>query len=249
MRMFRHRIKDAVLVPVDNQMTLVSLLDFCLPYVFISDPQIHVPYSTSGWLAGQHVRLRVFFQGRIFESHPLSIFSATPDISCITSMPQGLSFGARAIGDWSKALNKYALDGVAELQAVCDKEDIIQEKRSMPAEVPVQVMLDGPYGGCSVDLGDYETALLFAGGSGITFTLGVLDDIVGRCVKQGRKNGEVTKRIEFAWCVRSFGMCSAIVLWKEPLAYGGQQAPSNGSRLLSWTLPTPRLCCQPLSTL
>ncbi|KAF8889553.1 ferric reductase like transmembrane component-domain-containing protein [Gymnopilus junonius] len=162
MRMFRHRIKDAVLVPVGNQMTLV-----------------HVPYSTSGWIAGQHVRLRVFFRGRVFESHPLSIFSATPDISCITSMPQGLSFGVRAIGDWSKALNQYAVDSAAELQEACEKDDIHEEKRSTPAEIPVQVMLDGPYGGCSVDLGNHETALLFAGGSGITFTLGVLDDIGG----------------------------------------------------------------------
>ncbi|KAF8959323.1 hypothetical protein BDZ97DRAFT_1761514 [Flammula alnicola] len=33
----------------------------------------------------------------------------------------------------------------------------------------------------------------------------VLDDIVGRCVIKGRLNGERIKRIEFAWCVRSFG--------------------------------------------
>jgi hypothetical protein len=72
-------------------------------------------------------------------------------------------------------------------------------------EVPIQVMLDGPYGGCNVDLGDYETVLLFAGGSGITFTLGLLDDIVGRCVRNRRKTGERTKRIEFAWCIKSFG--------------------------------------------
>lgn len=71
--------------------------------------------------------------------------------------------------------------------------------------VPVQVMLDGPYGGCSVDLGQYESVLLVAGGSGATFTLGLLDDIVGRCLKLGRKDGEKTRRIEFAWCVRSYG--------------------------------------------
>ncbi|KIM36216.1 hypothetical protein M413DRAFT_449274 [Hebeloma cylindrosporum] len=183
MRMFRHRIKDAVLVPIGKQMTLV-----------------HIPYATSGWIAGQHVRLRVFFSGRVFESHPLSIFSAPPDISCITSMPTGISLGSRAIGDWSKALNSFANEGVAEIRALS------QEKHSDdPVEVPVQVMIDGPYGGCSVDLGEYETAVLIAGGAGITFTLGLLDDIVGRCVRRGRQNGERTRRIEFAWCVRSFG--------------------------------------------
>ncbi|KDR79548.1 hypothetical protein GALMADRAFT_265940 [Galerina marginata CBS 339.88] len=172
MRMFRHRIKDATLVPLGSQMTL-----------------IHVPHPTSGWIAGQHLRLRVSFSGRIFESHPLTIFSAPPDISCITSMPRGISLGARVCGDWSRALNQYAL-----------------ERERMPdMDLPVQVMLDGPYGGCSIDLGRYESALLVAGGSGITFTLGLLDDIVGRCVRRGRENGEVTRRIEFVWCIRSFG--------------------------------------------
>jgi ferric-chelate reductase len=142
----------------------------------------------------------VFFSGRVFESHPLSIFSASPNISCITSMPTGISLGVRAIGDWSKALNSFANEGLAEIRALTPEkhaDDFL--------EVPVQVMIDGPYGGCSVDLGEYETAILIAGGAGITFTLGLLDDIVGRCVRQGRKNGERTRRIEFAWCVRSFG--------------------------------------------
>lgn len=71
--------------------------------------------------------------------------------------------------------------------------------------VPVHVMLDGAYGGCSIDLGEYESVLLVAGGSGATFTLGLLDDIVARCAKLGRKNGEKTRRVEFAWCVKSFG--------------------------------------------
>lgn len=115
-------------------------------------------------------------------------------------MPTGISLGVRAIGDWSKALNSFANEGLAEIRALAPEkhaDDFV--------EVPVQVMIDGPYGGCSVDLGEYETAILIAGGAGITFTLGLLDDIVGRCVRQGRKNGERTRRIEFAWCVRSFG--------------------------------------------
>lgn len=66
------------------------------------------------------------------------------------------------------------------------------------------VMIDGPYGGISFDLGRYEHVLLVAGGAGITFTLGVLDDLVGRIVN-GRQGGERTKKVQFAWCVRSFG--------------------------------------------
>lgn len=66
-------------------------------------------------------------------------------------------------------------------------------------------MIDGPYGGLSLDLGQYENVLLFAGGAGATFAMGVLDDIVGRITRLNRRNGERTRRIEFAWCVKSFG--------------------------------------------
>ncbi|KAG1788975.1 uncharacterized protein HD556DRAFT_1401094, partial [Suillus plorans] len=51
-------------------------------------------------------------------------------------------------------------------------------------------MLDGPYGGSSVNLGLYESMFLLAGGSRVTFTLGLLDDIVSRCVKLGRSEEE-----------------------------------------------------------
>ena len=207
MRIFRRRIKDAILVPIDNQMTLVGTpVTSLFQTLFTFSSQIHVPHSTTGWIAGQHVRLCVFFSGRIFESHPLTIFSAPPDISCITSMPQGISFGVRVAGDWTRSLNQYASMAAAEMKAVVTEKDRIIEDAQLAPEVPAQVMIDGPYGGCSVDLGDHETILLFAGGSGVTFTLGLLDDIVGRCTKKGRSNGERTRRIEFAWCVRSFGM-------------------------------------------
>ncbi|KAH8093109.1 iron reductase [Cristinia sonorae] len=183
MRLLRYRIKDASLVPVDQNMTL-----------------IHIHDCDAGWTAGQHVRLRVFFDGRISESHPLTIVNAPPSTSCIPS--RSLTLAARVRGDWTRALNVYAREEQARLlegqTSCCDKENT-------SVFVPVHVMLDGAYGGCSIDLGSYESILLVAGGSGATFTLGMLDDIVARCVKLGRRNGERTRRVEFAWCIRSFG--------------------------------------------
>ncbi|KAM5531189.1 hypothetical protein V8D89_015159 [Ganoderma adspersum] len=185
LRMFRYRIKDATLVPVDNNMTL-----------------IHVHDCDDGWVAGQHVRLRVFFSGRIFESHPLTIVNAPSSSSCV---PGGtMTLAARAVGDWTRHINRYAL---AE-----QERSPVEEKDEQPG-VPVHVMIDGPYGGSSIDIGEYESVLLVSGGSGITFTLGMLDDIAARCVKLGRPNGEKTRRIEFAWCVRSFGA----IHWFAPM--------------------------------
>ena len=120
-------------------------------------------------------------------------------------MPQGISFGVRVAGDWTRSLNQYASMAAAHTKALVTEKDGIVEDSQFLSEVPVQVMIDGPYGGSSLDLGDYETVLLIAGGSGVTFILGLLDDIVGRCTRKGRMNGERTRRIEFAWSIRSFG--------------------------------------------
>ncbi|KAH7920823.1 iron reductase [Leucogyrophana mollusca] len=180
MRILRYRVKDAVLVTPDDQLTMIRIND-----------------CDDGWVAGQHVQLRVFFSGRVFESHPLTILSAPPSHSCLSN--PGVLLAARVHGDWTRALNSYARK---------EQECLLPKKQSDDIErtgTPVQVMLDGPYGGSSVDLGRYESALLVSGGSGVTFALGLLDDIVGRCVKLGRSGGEVTRRIEFAWCIRSFG--------------------------------------------
>jgi hypothetical protein len=70
----------------------------------------------------------------------------------------------------------------------------------------VHVILDGPYGGTTHDPGAYGTVLFLAGGSGVTATLGQLDDLVGRCVRRGRARGERTQRVEWVWCVRDPGM-------------------------------------------
>ncbi|KAJ3900337.1 iron reductase [Lentinula edodes] len=206
MRMLRVRIKDANLTAVDSNMTLIRIQD-----------------CDTNWIAGQHVRLRVFFSGRVFESHPLTIMNAPSNVTCLagpssTESGRGIILGARVTGDWTRALNNYAdAEGKAiqaqnaiwvaeKKKAASNDEHSSLSDQSIPLpEVPVQVMLDGPYGGCSLDLGQYETVLLIAGGSGATFTIGVLDDIVGRCARLGRPNNERTRRIEFVWCLRSYG--------------------------------------------
>jgi hypothetical protein len=57
------------------------------------------------------------------------------------------------------------------------------------------LILEGPSRGPTLRAGDFERVLLFAGGSGMTFTLGVLDELVGRCVRLGRRDGEKTRRV------------------------------------------------------
>ncbi|KAG2139838.1 iron reductase [Suillus bovinus] len=198
LRLFRYRIKDATLTAHDAHMTL-----------------IRVHNCDDGWLAGQHIRLRVFFSNRVFESHALTILSAPPSHSCLSS--PGLLLAARSNGDWTRALNSYTRKEQERLQ--------INEKSEGDSGAFVQVMLDGPYGGSSVDLGLYESVFLIAGGSGITFTIGLLDDIVGRCIKLGRSQGERTRRIEFTWCIGSFGQ----IEWFAPMLIDIATAASNST--------------------
>jgi ferric-chelate reductase len=109
---------------------------------------------------------------------------------------RSIVLGARVLGDWTQALNRYASMEQRRLASENSKKvDAVQ--------VPVHVMIDGPYGGCGLDLGEYENVLLVAGGAGVTFTLGLLDDLVGRVVRHQRGRGERARRIEFVWTIHS----------------------------------------------
>lgn len=62
----------------------------------------------------------------------------------------------------------------------------------------VKVFVDGPYGP-SPNLGSYDTSVLIAGGSGVSYTLPVLLDIIERV-----RNGESRcHRVVFIWSIRS----------------------------------------------
>ncbi|KAJ7107715.1 hypothetical protein C8R44DRAFT_637013 [Mycena epipterygia] len=175
---------------------------------------ISISAAATGWRAGQHVQVRALVGGGTFaQSHPLSILCAPPDTTCL-SPPPGLLLAARACGPWSRALHAFGSDhppiavpdaekavvhdddGADELEEDFDFEEVTEGGRAM------HVILDGPYGGPMHDAGAYDTVLFIAGGSGVTVTLGQLDDLVGRCVRRGRAHGERTRRVEWVWCVR-----------------------------------------------
>ena len=134
----------------------------------------------------------------------------------------GILLGARAVGDWTNALNEYALRAGEDLRSprclthpsndphTSSSEGHDTSHAPDPVPVPVQVMFDGPYGGCTLDLESYERVLLVAGGSGATFMVGVLDELVAGCCLSASGNGRSggrakTERVDFIWCVRSYG--------------------------------------------
>lgn len=115
---------------------------------------------------------------------------------------------ARNCGDWSGALNALALSDLPEDQGA-DQAALMHGETDFKVERRVSVMIDGPYGGSSVDFAGCENVLMISGGSGVTFALGLLDDLVGRIANErrlGKTTGSTrTRKITFVWCVRSFG--------------------------------------------
>ncbi|KLO15167.1 hypothetical protein SCHPADRAFT_871410 [Schizopora paradoxa] len=128
--------------------------------------RVEIPSIRGGWRAGQHIRLRVLTgmgPTMWFETHPFSIVSVSSDNHLNNNeLGDGLVLMCKRVGGWTERLYALASSARSEEKAVC-----------------VRVSLDGPYGGLAdVVLTNYTAALLVAGGSGITFSLGLVEDMV-----------------------------------------------------------------------
>ncbi|KAJ6562161.1 hypothetical protein B0H19DRAFT_1143725 [Mycena capillaripes] len=172
-----------------------------------ASPWIIPPSPATGWVGGQHVQVRLTAHAAF--AHPLSIACAPPDTTCL-SPPPGLLLAARARGPWSRALWAFG-SGAEEGEGDDGDDDDADSDFTLDLELgeghdgtgrPMHAVLDGQYGGPTRDAGAYGAVLFLAGGSGVTATLGQLDELVGRCVRRGRAKGERTTRVEWVWCVR-----------------------------------------------
>ncbi|WWC94063.1 hypothetical protein V866_000901 [Kwoniella sp. B9012] len=206
-RMLRYRIKDATLVPVDDTLTM-----------------IHIPDCDSGWLPTQHIFVRVLKGSGVFESHPFTITNAT------STTDRGIVLYAKISGDWTRRIHDLARDtGTFEVDMDVDDDQIMEEtQRFLKKEQQimegndndmgsgfdhpgkkVQVMIDGPYGGLKIDLGQYENILLIGGGSGITFILGSIEECIR--LRQSRDdNGRRPRKVDVIWVVRDMSTIQAI---------------------------------------
>lgn len=66
-------------------------------------------------------------------------------------------------------------------------------------------VVEGPYEGLGYEEMGQENVLLVAGGSGMSFVLGVLDECVGQRIKSGRGG-----KIEVVWAIRA--RCESLLL-------------------------------------
>ena len=146
--------------------------------------RVEVPGINAGWRAGQHVRLRVLSWGMGWrgwtEAHPFTIASVS---RCPSG--EGLVLMVKKAGDWTNKLYDLA-----------QRADYGEANGLGSA---VQVVVEGPYGGPGHAIfSSFSGALFVAGGSGVTFALAAVQDLM----KKDREYRSRVRAIELVWTVQ-----------------------------------------------
>ena len=135
------------------------------------------------WKAGAHVLLSIPRLG-LAQSHPATIAS-------IPSFENSdLVFILKGHNGFTKNLLKSAKSSSLPRTK--------QEAKS-PAFSRYMALIDGPYGGSQADFAAFDTVLLFAGSTGVAFTIALLQDIAHR----SSIHPLPVHRVEFIWVVKN----------------------------------------------
>ncbi|KAG6837411.1 hypothetical protein H0H93_010029 [Arthromyces matolae] len=160
------------------------------PISEMNTTRVEVPYINRGWRAGQHVRLRVFSFGMGWfgwtEVHPFTIAS-------VADGEEGIVLYVKKSGRWTGKLYEMAkLGGYTESG----------QGRS------VKVMVEGPYGGpCHAIFSSYSAAVFIVGGSGISFALSSIQDLIREDLA-GRSR---VKTITLIWSIQDANILTPLL--------------------------------------
>ncbi|KAH9055774.1 hypothetical protein EDB87DRAFT_1779870 [Lactarius vividus] len=156
---------------------------------------VDIPSLSGGWRAGQHVRIRVIGDTWFGWLTTWLVGRARPFTIATGPNSGGMQLVIKARGPWTrKLLRMAAADNAAEKTA--DTEPGRKPARE------VRVIVEGPYSGPGYTLYTaYSGVVLVAGGSGISYVTGVLDDILQKHAS-GSSNVRV---IEVVWSVADPG--------------------------------------------
>ncbi|KAG1740478.1 uncharacterized protein EDB91DRAFT_1248362 [Suillus paluster] len=151
-----------------------------------------VPQLNAGWRAGQHVRIRILSSAMGWigwaESHPFTIATAA-------KTPEGMVLLCKKTGGWTGRLYE-----MAKVAGYGTDESTFGRM--------VQVMIEGPYGGPGHCVyASYSAAMFVVGGSGITFALSAVQDILQR----DSEGASRVKIIEVIWSVQDSASLTPLV--------------------------------------
>ncbi|KAJ7750463.1 hypothetical protein DFH07DRAFT_746203 [Mycena maculata] len=142
--------------------------------------RIEFPYINKGWRAGQHVRIQVLSTAMgatgWAQVHPFTIASQS-------SSQEGLVLMCKKTGTWTHKLFAAAAMG--------------QSERGIGRDV--KIVVEGPYGGPGFAMfNSYSACVFVAGGSGITFALSAVQELIQYDIK-GESHVRV---IELIWVIQ-----------------------------------------------
>ena len=161
------------------------------------------------WKPGQHVYMR-FPTINPLENHPFTIASLPDEIPNVNSQ---LEIYMRVFGGITRNLYKRASKSSQNATDCCEEKkaettskmscssgsNLNDNVQFSTESTKIMALVDGPYGKSTYPA-IFECALFVAGGSGVTFVLPVLNDLLRR-MRAGKH--VVTKRIHFIWATRS----------------------------------------------
>ncbi|KAG8216185.1 ferric reductase like transmembrane component-domain-containing protein [Butyriboletus roseoflavus] len=142
--------------------------------------RVEIPSINAGWRAGQHIRLRVLSTTMglwsLAEIHPFTIAN-------VSKTDEGLVLLCKKAGRWTTKMYEIANTSVYGEQG-------LELGRS------IKVMVEGPYGGVGNTLmPSYSGIMLVVGGSGVSFALSAVQELV-----QSGNASNVTD-IDVIWCI------------------------------------------------
>lgn len=150
------------------------------------------------WTPGQTAYLIMPSVSRLpFEAHPFTIASFNSTLFDVPATPTSEKSTATCITDQNIGSGAPFWKELVFFINVREGFTARLREAALKGD-KVKVFVDGPYGP-SPNLGSYDTSVLVAGGSGVSYTLPVLLDIIER-VRNGQTN---CRRVVFIWSIRN----------------------------------------------
>lgn len=142
--------------------------------------RLTIPTYTMTWQPGQHVFLS-FLSVRPFESHPFSLACSPTSSSNVGGVfVREMDFVIRPHKGFTSDLLKY-----------------VDTHGDDKGRVDLRCIIDGPYGEGGHDFRSFNNVLLAVGGSGISWALGILQDLTS-----DMDDERVRPTVELVWAIR-----------------------------------------------
>ncbi|KAI0261234.1 hypothetical protein BC834DRAFT_972832 [Gloeopeniophorella convolvens] len=136
---------------------------------------VQVPALGAGWRAGQHVRVRVVSNAWFGWWATWLVGRARPFTVAAGSDSGGMLLPIKAQGAWTRRLLRMA-GGASDARPA---EKVTDPEHGRAPAREVRMIIEGPYSGPGYTLYTaYSGAVLVAGGSGISYAMSVLDDML-----------------------------------------------------------------------